>query len=226
MKIGTLTIGQSPRTDLISELKEAIGFEVEIDERGALDNLTREEVKDLYPGIDDHILVSRMRDGKEVKIAERHIIERMKRCIADLERSEVDFIMLLCTANFPKEITSKKLILKPEILMKNLVKGLLQEGPIACIAPSADQFQLMRKKWSKINPGFKIIVDAVSPYTGTDKEIEKVAEKIAETDAKLVILDCIGFNKKMKTIFRKITRKPVLLPRTLLGRIAGELIAG
>ncbi len=186
MKIGTLTIGQSPRTDLISELKEAIGFEVEIDERGALDNLTREEVKDLYPGIDDHILVSRMRDGKEVKIAERHIIERMKRCIADLERSEVDFIILLCTADFPKEITSQKLILKPEILMKNLVKGLLQEGPIACIAPSPDQFQLMRKKWSKINPGFKIIVDAVSPYTGTDKEIEKVAEKIAETDAKLV----------------------------------------
>jgi len=225
MKIGTLSIGQSPRVDIISELKEAIGLEVEIEERGALDDLTWEETKDLYPGTDDYILITRMRDGKEVKIAERHIIERMKGCIADLERSEVDFIMLLCTAEFPEEITSKKLILKPNKLMENIVKGMLQEGVIAGIAPSPNQFQLMRKKWSKINPNLKVIVDAVSPYTGTDKEIEKVAEKIAKTDAKLVILDCIGFNKKMKTIFRKVTRKPVLLPRTLLGRIAGELIA-
>lgn len=225
MKIGTLTIGQSPRVDIIPELKEAIGFEIEIEERGALDNFTLEEVKDLYPRPDDYILVTRMRDGKQVKIAERHIVERMKRCITDLERIDVDFIILLCTGEFPEEITSKKLILKPNKLMENIVKGILQKGMIANIVPSPNQVQLMREKWNRINPDLKVIVDSVSPYTGTDKEVEKVAEKIAKTDADLVILDCLGFNKKIKAIFRKITEKPVLLPRTLLGRIAGELIA-
>lgn len=29
MKIGTLTIGQSPRVDIVPELKEAIGFEID-----------------------------------------------------------------------------------------------------------------------------------------------------------------------------------------------------
>jgi len=76
MKIGTLTIGQSPRVDIIPELKEAIGFEVEIEEKGALDDLTWEEVKDLYPGPDDYILVTRMRDGRVVNVAERHIISK------------------------------------------------------------------------------------------------------------------------------------------------------
>ncbi|MBA7571301.1 hypothetical protein ES708_13060 [subsurface metagenome] len=225
MKIDTLTIGQSPRMDIIPELKEAIGFEVEIEERGALDGLTWEEVKNLYPGPGDYILVTRMRDGREVKIAERHIIERMKKCIADLERSDVDFIILLCTGEFPEEITSKKLILKPNKLMENIVKGILQEGVIADIVPSADQISLMEKRWNRTNPNLKAIFDTVSPYTGTEKEIEKVAEKIAKTDANLIILDCLGFSKRVKTIFRKITEKPVLLPRTLLGRIAGELIA-
>jgi len=226
MKIGTLTIGQSPRMDIIPELKEAIGFEVEIEERGALDDLTWEEVKDLYPGPDDYILVTRMRDGKEVKIAERHIVERMKKCIADLERSDVDFIILLCTGEFPEEITSKKLILKPNKLMENIVKGILQEGVIVDIVPSPGQVQLMEKRWNRTNPNLKAIFDTVSPYTGTDEEIEKVAERIAKTDANLIIFDCLGFNKKIKTIFRKITEKPVLLPRTLLGRVAGELIEG
>jgi protein AroM len=226
MKIGTLTIGQSPRVDIIPELKKAIGFEVEIVERGALDNLTWKEVKNLYPGSNDYILVTRMRDGKEVKIAKRHVVERMKKCIADLERIDVDFIILLCTGEFPKEITSKKLILKPSKLLENMLRGILQEGVIADIVPSADQISLMEERWKRTNPNLKVIVDTVSPYTGTDAEIEKVAEKIAKTNANLIVLDCLGFNREVKTIFRKITEKPVLLPRTLLGRIAGELIEG
>ena len=226
MKIGTLTIGQSPRMDIIPELKEAIGFEVEMEERGALDDLTWEDVKDLYPGPDDYILVTRMRDGKEVKIAERHIVERMKKCIADLERSDVDFIILLCTGEFPKDIISKKLILKPSKLLENMVRGILQEGVIADIVPSPDQIPLTEERWKRTNPNLKVIVETVSPYTGTDAEIEKVAEKIAKTNANLLVLDCLGFNRGVKTIFRKITKKPVLLPRTLLGRVAGELIEG
>ena len=224
MKIGTLTIGQSPRMDIIPELKKAIGFEVEIEERGALDDLTWEEVKDLYPGPDDYILVTRMRDGKEVKIAERHVVERMKKCIADLERIDVDFIILLCTGEFPKEITSKKLILKPSKLLENMLRGILQEGVIADIVPSADQISLMEERWKRTNPNLKVIVETVSPYTGTREEIEKIAKKIREKDVDLVVLNCLGFNRGVKTIFRKITKKPVLLPRTLLGRIAGELI--
>jgi len=221
MKIGTLTIGQSPRVDIIPELKEAIGFEVKIEERGALDNLTLEEVKDLYPKPHDYILVTRMRDGKEVKIAEKHIIKRMKKCIADLEKEEVDFVILLCTGEFPN-ITSKKLILKPDRLLENIIRGIFQEGVMAVVVPSPDQIPLMEKKWERTN--MEIIVESVSPYTGTEEEIEKVAKKIGKTDVDLVVLDCLGFGREVKTIFRKITKKPVLLPRTLLGRVAGELI--
>jgi len=224
MKIGALTIGQSPRMDIISELKEVIGFEVKIEERGALDNLTWEEVRDLYPQPDDYILVTRMRDGKEVKIAKKYIVERMKKCIADLERINVDFIILLCTGEFSEEITSKKLILKPNKLIESMVKGILREGIIADIVPSPDQIPLMEERWKRTNPNLKVIVDTVSLYTESGREIEEVGERIAKTDVNLIILDCLGFNKKIKTIFRKITKKPVLLPRTLLGRVIGELI--
>lgn len=223
MKIGTLTIGQSPRTDIIPEFKEAIGFDVEIVERGALDNLTWEEIKNLYPGPDDYILVTRMRDGREVKIAERHIIERMKKHLADLEIMDLEFIILLCTGEFPN-IVSKKLILRPNKLLENVIRGILQEGTMSVIVPSPDQIPIMKKKWEKTD--LRIIVEAVSPYTSTRKEIEKIARKIAKTESDLVVLDCLGFNKEVKNIFREITKKPVLLPRTILGRVAGELIEG
>ena len=79
MKVGTLTIGQSPRTDVIPGIRDVLGPNIEIVEKGALDGLDLEDVKKFYPGPNDYILVTRMRDGTEVKIAEKHVIDRMKR---------------------------------------------------------------------------------------------------------------------------------------------------
>ena len=44
MKIGALTIGQSPRKDVIPEMREVLGTEVDIVEKGVLDDLSLEEV--------------------------------------------------------------------------------------------------------------------------------------------------------------------------------------
>jgi 3-methyladenine DNA glycosylase AlkD len=44
-KIGMITIGQSPRVDIVPEMQEILGTDVEILEAGALDGLTLEEVK-------------------------------------------------------------------------------------------------------------------------------------------------------------------------------------
>ena len=47
-KIGMLTIGQSPRDDILPGLKEIFGKNVEIVEAGALDGLTLEEVERVF----------------------------------------------------------------------------------------------------------------------------------------------------------------------------------
>jgi len=224
MKIGILTTGQSPRMDIIPEFKAAIGLEVEIEERGALDNLTWEEVKDLFPKAgDNNFIVTRMKDGKIIQIAKRHIVKRMNKCITDLEKTDVDFMVILCTGILPEDVTSKKLILKPSKLMENMLGVMIQEGSIAVIVPSVGQISLWEERWRRINPNLKVVVESV-PYPGTDKEIEEVAEKIAKANVNLVILDCLGYDKRVKKIFQKVTKKPILLPRTLLGKLVRELM--
>ena len=47
--LGTVTIGQAPRTDLIPEIKQFLGDGVEILEAGALDGLTLAEVQSSTP---------------------------------------------------------------------------------------------------------------------------------------------------------------------------------
>ena len=80
-KIGVITIGQSPRIDIIPEMREVLGADVEILEAGALDGLALEEVKKFYPKGRDYVLCTRMSDGTEVIVAKKFIVPRVQKCI-------------------------------------------------------------------------------------------------------------------------------------------------
>ena len=221
MKVGTLTIGQSPRVDIIPEIQDVLGSNVKIVERGALDGLNLEDVKKFYPQPTDYILVTRMKDGTEVKVAERYIIKMVNRCISDFEQEEVEIIILLCTEEFP-EIESKKIVLRPDRVLLNTVQGILDRGRLGVLVPSPDQIPAVEKRWGKTR--LDIIAEAVSPYKGTYEELREKADKMKTADVDLVVLDCLGYSKKTKAIFREKTGRPVLLPRTVIGRIAKELV--
>lgn len=224
MKIGAVTIGQSPRDDITPEIREILGPEVEIVERGALDGLSLKEVNDFYPGPPSPILITRMKDGTEVKVTKEHIVTRLKNCILELEGKGVEISILLCTEDF-SEIGSEKILLRPDRILQSMVKAILkQKAKLGVIIPSLDQIQATKKKWD--NTGFSVVVGAVSPYTGTEKEIIEIANKFKKLRVDLMILDCIGFNRMTKAIFRDVTKKPVLLPRTILGRIVREIVEG
>jgi protein AroM len=102
-----------------------------------------------------------------------------------------------------------------------MTQSLLGKGRLGVVVPSPDQTEL-KKKWERTR--LEVVTKAVSPYTGTDEELREKAHTIKAADGDLVGLDCIGFNKRTKSIFREITGKPVLLPRTVIARIAREMV--
>ena len=69
-KIGAITIGQAPRTDVMEDLDDILRGDVELIQAGALDLLTLEEVETLRPDGTGNTLVSRMRDGTGVMLQE------------------------------------------------------------------------------------------------------------------------------------------------------------
>ncbi|KUK27794.1 MAG: Uncharacterized protein XD61_1661, partial [Thermococcus sp. 40_45] len=121
MKVGFITIGQSPRVDVVPEIKPYL-WDVEIIECGALDGLTLEEIKELAPKEGEYVLVSRLRDGTQVRLSREKIVKRLQECIKKLE-TEVDIIGVLCTGEFP-ELTSKKPLVEPSLLLLKTVEAL------------------------------------------------------------------------------------------------------
>lgn len=220
MRVGLITIGQSPRTDVTSTLRKMLGKEVEFIEKGALDGLTKEEIMELAPTAKDYVLVTRLKDGTPVKVARRHITPRIQKCIKELEALDVSLNLLLCTGEFPNLKAEKPLIM-PEALITNVMRW-VKGGRIGVVVPEKEQILPIKRKWR--GKGVSVIVAYANPY-GEDEALEKAARFLAEKDVDLIVLDCIGFTPKAKELVKRLTGKPVLLPQTLIGSVLRELFS-
>ena len=96
-----LTIGQSPRPDVVPEILGMLGEAaqgIEAVEAGALDGLSRQEVRAGAPRDGEMPLVSRLRSGEEVIIGEDFVEERMSALLSRIPGADVAAI--LCTGPF------------------------------------------------------------------------------------------------------------------------------
>ena len=217
MKIGIITIGQSPRNDVVGEIGELLN-QAEIVQRGCLDDLTNEQRESLNPEETEPFLVTVLRDGSSVQVSKEKTAQLLQQRIKELENKDVASIVLLCTGDFP-DLESKKLLIQPGKLIRELVEAMLTlEGKLGVVAPCSEQIDQIQKKWSHLNP----VVAVASPYENSGK-IQDAAKKLRAENVDLTVLDCIGYTRQMKQTVREITRKPVILARSLLARVLGEL---
>jgi protein AroM len=77
-RVGLITVGQAPRSDVVPDMAAILGGGVEIVEAGALDGLTREQIAPLAPEGDDEILVTG--DGSAAAISSTRSSRRRCSC--------------------------------------------------------------------------------------------------------------------------------------------------
>ncbi len=215
MRVGFVTIGQSPRTDVLSEIGRYLKG-VEVIECGALDGLTLEDVKKLAPSKGEYILVTRMRSGAEVKVGREKISERVQACIDKLS-SVADVLVFICTGEFPN-LRPRKIFIEPSALLEKVVES-IAVSRLGVIIPSPDQVVEVTDKWVRVVDD--VCVEASSPYGGGEEGLRAAASKLRNCE--LIVLDCVGYSLRAKEIVRSVTGKPVILARTLIGRVVGEL---
>ena len=156
-RIGAITVGQSPRTDVVGELGELLQG-IELQQRGALDGLTADEIQKLAPVAGDYVLVTKLQDGTSVRIAEKYILERIKKHIEDLENEGVEGILMLCTGEFPT-FHSRRPLLYPQRLLQHFVASVADQAVVGIFTPDVSQVPQATRRW--IANGCKQVFDYV-----------------------------------------------------------------
>jgi protein AroM len=218
---GLVTIGQSPRVDVVPDMAEVIGPGVELREAGALDGLDRAQIAGLAPGPGDEILVTRLADGGSVFVAKRHVVARLQAKIADLERAGVGLTALLCTGAFPRLAASRPLI-QPQQVLLGVLRAMSWPGRLGILTPSARHVPQTEARWRA--DGFDPIVVPLSPYEDEDPAaVGRAADALRAAGVGLVVMDCIGFRRKTRDELRAATGAPVLVANLLVARVLAEL---
>jgi len=218
VKVGFLTIGQSPREDLIPEIKPLILPYIEIVEYGLMDNLSPEEIKLLRPETKETPLVTRLRDGSQVQLSDRKISELLPEAIDYMKtKMDVKAVGILCTHDFPKTKLSCPAIF-PFDYIQFLINQILEVRNLGVVVPLESQIEMTKKKWKKE----KTVVVTKSPYT-EGKIWDEIAKIFAQEKVETVIFDCIGYKIKDRQEIQSLIHVPTLLPRAILAFAINQL---
>ena len=214
--IGVVAIGQSPRTDVVPEIRRLVcradnPCEVSFLEKGALDGLTTEEIKRLEPKAGKDLLVTRLRDGTEVTVDKTHIRPRLQQAISELGREGADVIALLCSDEFPPFRSATPLI-QPGKLLSGVLSSIFLDGKLGVMVPSEDQVGVATEDYHRL--GFQPLAVGASPYGGGGA-IVNAANRL-KGEVVLVVMDCFGYDLEMKGQVLRITGTPVILVRSIL----------
>jgi len=211
-----VTIGQSPRDDIVPAMRAWLGEDLEICELGALDPLTRADITALAPKPGEHRLITRLKDGTEVAVAKAAIRDRLQALFDDLDEQGFDFIVLLCTGYF-EHLHSRTLLVEAQRVADHLTQALVEGARrIGVLVPSAEQMAELHQ----IVPGeVEVKAAFASPYSG-DRFV-LAGRELAECD--LVVMHCMGYDEAMRAKVAKASGRPVLLAQRMLAAAVAQL---
>ena len=144
----------------------------------------------------------------------------MQQAINELEANGAELIIFFCTGTFPDSIQASVPLIYPCDILHRIVPLLTKTSDIIAITPSSLQIRQNEEKWRGYVKHCKAL--AASPY-GPWTDLQTAAQQAKELPGDLIVLDCIGFDQKMKDMFAQESGKHVVLPRTLLARVISEL---
>ncbi|MGE7607885.1 AroM family protein [Peribacillus frigoritolerans] len=216
--VGVLTIGQSPRVDVTPSIQHILGNTVDIVEAGGLDRISDDGLYSITPDKGEVTYISRLRNGKSIKIGKSKLIPLLQEELNKLEE-QVSAVIMLCTGDFPT-IINKKPLIYPDKILSHTVQAILSKGKLGLVIPLEEQRNTLTQKWK--STGIELCVEVASPYEDSDKK--RAAQRLKNQGAELIVLDCMGYDETHKKEAMEGSGIPVLLPRTLIARLVAEYV--
>jgi protein AroM len=214
--VAAVTIGQSPRTDVVPEMAAHLPGARWV-EAGALDDLDDAAIAGLAPGGADFPLVTKLRSGKTAVVGERAVVPALQAAVERVDR-DADVLIVLCSGTFP--LRSRIPLIYPGAVLAATVGALYHGARLLVLTPHEGQVATQHARWRE--RGVAATVMFASPYAGAD--FARLGREARSMDTAAVVLDCIGYSLAAKAIVAAASGRPTLLVRSLAARVVAELL--
>jgi protein AroM len=223
--LGTLTIGQAPRSDVTPIIDRHLPADVRRIHRGALDGLSDAEIDARFvAGPGEPVLVTRLKDGRMVELSRRRMREGVQDMLGVLEAEGCDVILLLCTGTFEGLECKRAWLIEPDRIIPGMVAGLIGRRQLGIVVPIASQIGSESGKWHAL--ATPPIFASASPYgADPEAEIRRAGADLKARGAEAILLDCIGFVERHRAVLQSFDI-PVILSNAVAAKTVSELLGG
>jgi protein AroM len=153
-------------------------------------------------------------------VAKERLMPYLIDAVERVEQAGCDTICMLCTGEFPR-LGDRALVIYPDRLVQHVVEALLPSGTLGVLMPHEGQRQGMLAKWT--TPSRATVVAVASPYSAAGQIADAVAG-LADAGAQAIVLDCMGYDRRMLADARAAASVPVLLSNGVVGSVLRELV--
>ncbi|WP_371373829.1 AroM family protein [Sporomusa aerivorans] len=216
--VACVSIGQSPRTDVTSDLKKVWGNTFNILDIGALDDLSHEEITSLAPVPGESDLITKLRNGQAVYLSHHRLIPHIEQALEKSCSGGADWAIVLCTGDFSHLKSSLPYLLPNPVLAHSVESILKPDDKLTVIVPTQGQVTEATARWSE--RGFevsKVIVE--SPFANHQGLFKALKNDPALQKTQGLIADCFGFDIAFMNSVAEFYDKPIFISRKLISHL-------
>lgn len=214
-----LSVGQSPRADIIDDMLENLDLPIEAVEIGALDGLSPAEINALRVNRGETSIVTKLADGSDIILSKPRIAERMARIAAGFQPNEFDLVVILSTGLF-RDFESTCPMVNAQRAMESTVISLAAHGSaVGLIQPLQQQVD-------------ELDIPALAPYKifasyAAEGDKRLLASALVDlSDAEIIVLNSVSFTEVDRQTVAKASGKPVVLARRIVASAIRLLLHG
>lgn len=221
-KIAFVTIGQTPRVDLVPEMIAEISAglpegRISFQEFGVLDGMSPAELDAMRARDGEHSFATRLQSGEEIVTSKALTEEKLNTLLKQIDGEGFDIVVLLCTGT-KIEPLANTLVVEAQRIVDSTVEALAASArKLGVILPLERQVRDFGER--HVLPGSPRLVSA-SPYAGDD--IGERAKQLEGCD--LVVMHCMGYSAAMHEAVRNSIDTPVLLSRRLVAGVVRQML--
>jgi protein AroM len=221
-RLGLLTIGQSPRSDLSGAITQALPADVAVLHAGVLDEMSREDIAAEFPVSPATApLITRLRDGSAVSLGAAAVESGLQRKVDSLEQQGADAIVVLCTGRFEALRARHAQLIEPDHVVTMTVASLIGHALLGIIVPLPDQVDQSREKWKRQLSRSPVFA-AASPYDDDPGALIHAACLLKKQGARALVLDCMGYSALHK---RALQSSGIDLPIFVSAVVTGAAVS-
>ena len=208
-RVAFVTLGQTPRNDVVPDLRRLVGSPIETREFGVLDGVSAKVMSKVGPGPGDPALLTRLRDGSDMVLSLDWTSDRMREIYGEIARQDIDLVVLMSTMLGDMPAPARATIFCDRVAAR-AIETFAHAGQIVGIVLSLESqgdYIVGGHPWSDMTrvavarPGDRVALEAaIDEFDGCD----------------IVVLHSVTYSEPERKIAQARSGKPVVIARRLV----------